>query len=516
MARCFLVASTILSSLLLLQPASAFKQGDQVLVNYVGEPREARVIKEEGDSVKIEFRNALTGQFDGSDIRWKPKSDVYEKQPENYNPQGYGNVNGALQPAGAMPGTPNMGGGRPVGGAVPNFGVALPNMGGAVPNLRGRNPQGGAAGMPDLPNMAIPNAGAAVQNALPAVAPAIQQPLQRGGFIPIDEFMRRQAMDKAAAANPANPGAQPNPGAQQPQIDQGPDAADEFMRRKFGGPRRTDAQQNQALQQQLQQINRQQDPQQAQQQPLRPDQRGGFIPLDEFLRRKALDQAAADAANRNQQPKPAQQPQPVNNLANQQPAQPVAVQFAGPPLTENEIIDYFKATMGDDPNKIPWGGEREKIYDDMLNMLKDRGTAFKGLELHSELETAVRKYQVPSSIISALQGNYLAPVETDWFFGSWNMNKHEFGDGIEAGKADTLIIHPDGRYTWGDKTGEWVPATKADVFKVDKGESGVVLKDFRGTQDWVVYKDDKMPGTDNIRAADIDQPDTQFLGGRNR
>lgn len=196
----------------------------------------------------------------------------------------------------------------------------------------------------------------------------------------------------------------------------------------------------------------------------------------------------------------------------------------GPPLTENDILAFFHARMGNDPNSVPWPG-RQKVYDDLVDMIKNRGTTFKGLTVASPFDNAVRFFQPPQAVIEALESNHGAPVGPNWFYGNWNMAKHEADKHFKAddqwwakvpgaGRADQLTINPNGTYRWGAVEGRWRAATKQDTFKLDKGASGIVLEKFRDGTDWVVYKDDRMPGENNIRAADINFPQTQFLGGR--
>ena len=378
------------------ESASAFEPtytvGQTVFADYVGEAREARVLQEDETSVKIEFRNALTGQYDGSDIRWKQKSEVHAGQPANYDPKGYGNVNGALQPAGV--------------------GV-LPGGGGGVP---------GPAAIPG---------GGIIPGGLPLALPGANR------FPTLEEFDMFKWGRK-----PQFPQPQPQPAVQP--------AADPVR-----------------LRPQAQNLNRN-----------RPD----WLPPEGI------------------------QPDPK-----------FAPQFDGPPLTEEDIKDYLMKTMGDKPQNLNWGGPREKAYENLVNMIKDRGTAFKGLTVASSFDNFLRHYQVPQDVIEGVENNFGTPVKPNWYFGNWNMAKHEFdvnGFGTEAGRADQLIIQPNGEYRWGDRKGFWHPAAKADLQKIGKGATGVVLESFRGNTDWVVYKDDRMPGTDNIRAPDIEHPDTQFLGGR--
>lgn len=480
LSRCFLLA--LFSSLLV--PASAIAQGT-VLVDYVGEPREARILEENGDQVKVEFRNALTGEWDGQDIRWKQKSDVHKTQPGNYNPNGYGNVNGALRPAGVggLPGAggnfvPNPGGVFPGANAIPNPGGAFPGAN-ALPNpaAAAANPAAAipaADGIPRLPGGAVDIQ--KLRDMLPTTGPdrkTINLPKDRnlklppgktwGGFITVEEVIRRQnggaipdlnnlpdeVWNQLQQPNP-QPQPQPQPQAQNPQA------------------------QPQNPQQQVQ-------PNPAQPNPAQP----------------------------NPQAQEAHKPQPERQL----PQNPIP-QFDGPPLTQNDIIDFLSKAFGDNPRNVPWGGPREKVYDDLMNMIKDRGTTFKGLEVASKFDNDLRFFEPHQGVIEAIENNFGPPVQPDWFFGSWKTAKHDFGtQEWPAGNLEPLQVTGDQTYSFGNIKGNWVPATKEDLMNVGKG-SGIVLRNFRDGRDWIMFKDDRMPGDNNIRFADKLAPQTQFVAGR--
>ncbi|MBX9570602.1 MAG: hypothetical protein K2X77_17045 [Candidatus Obscuribacterales bacterium] len=456
---------------------SAFAQ-QTVFVDYVGEPREARLLEVKGEQIKVEFRNALTGEWDGQDIRWKPKSDLHMTQPENYNPNGYGNVNGALNrqnAGGMMPGpggnfVPNPGGAFPGANFVPNPGGAFPGAN-AIP--------GGAPGMPNFaPNMpaVAPNI-QQLRDMLPATAPdrktlnipadlnQIPPGKTPGGWITIEEHIRRQ-----------NGGAVPDLRNLPPEVI-------EQLRQPNGPANPANPQPQQAQPQQAQ--PQQPQPQQAQQaqqpgEPFRPADPG----FKAWLNKEKID--------------------PKN----------VIPQFDGPPLSENDIIGYLRDALGDRPQNVPENGPREKIYENLLNMIKNRGTTFKGLDIGSDFVNNLFHYQPPQSVKEAAENNFGAPKPTEWYFGNWNMNKHDFGNMLAGGRAGALTINQDRTYSFEGKQGTWVPATTQDLMKLDKGATGMVLHNFRDGKDWVVYKDDRMPGTDNIRISDIDFPQTLMVGGR--
>ncbi len=478
----------------LLGVPGAIAQGT-VLVDYVGEPREARILEEKGDQVKVEFRNALTGEWDGQDIRWKQKSDVHKTQPDNYNPNGYGNVNGALRPAGggAIPAAggnfvPNPGGVFPGANAIPNPGGAfpganaIPNPGGAFP---GANPTAAipaADNIPRLPGGAIDIQ--KLRDMLPTTGPdrkTINLPKDRnlklppgktwGGFITIEEQIRRQ-----------NGGAIPD-------LNNLPDE----------------------VWNQLQQPNPQPNPQQAQPQAQNPrPQPQAQNPQPEPAQPNPQAQPQHNPQpQQNPQAQQAQNPQPQQQL----PQNPIP-QFDGPPLTQNDIIDFLSKSFGDNPRNLAWGGPREKVYDDLMNMIKDRGTAFKGLEVASKFDNDLRFFEPHQGVIEAIENNFGAPVQPDWFFGSWKTAKHDFGtQEWPAGKLEPLKVGADQTYSFGNIQGNWVPASKEDLMNVGKG-SGIVLRNFRDGRDWIMFKDDRMPGDNNIRFADKLAPQTQYVAGR--
>lgn len=73
-----------------------FTPGQTVSVDYVGKPREGRIVRKEvnGKQWLIEFRNALTGQYDGSTFQDYATEQISAAPA---NPDEYGNQNGAME-----------------------------------------------------------------------------------------------------------------------------------------------------------------------------------------------------------------------------------------------------------------------------------------------------------------------------------------------------------------------------------------------------------------------------------
>lgn len=104
----FPVAAALMVSVLLSVGAALaqFQKGETVYFNYVGETREGRVVQQDQWGVKIEFRNALTGQYDNSHTQYKQPNELSKTPPGDFDPKKYGNADGALQQhhQGAAPG----------------------------------------------------------------------------------------------------------------------------------------------------------------------------------------------------------------------------------------------------------------------------------------------------------------------------------------------------------------------------------------------------------------------------
>lgn len=102
------------------------------------------------------------------------------------------------------------------------------------------------------------------------------------------------------------------------------------------------------------------------------------------------------------------------------------------------------------------------------------------------------------------------------------MAKHEMdlgGFGNDAGRADQLLIKPNGEYEWGELKGTWHPANKADLHKIAKGATGVVLEKFIFVHDPISISSKLLPaisGKVRINAAYFHASvrDPQYSRGR--
>ncbi len=128
------IASTVLLavSLTTLPAFAQFQPGQMVYFKYHGETREGRVKKEDGyGGVIVEYRDALDGQWKGYTATHMPDQ-LSTTPPADYNPKGYGNVDGAMQPV--------KGGNQiPAQNFVPNQAVVPNNQ-----NIPTVQPQGNA------------------------------------------------------------------------------------------------------------------------------------------------------------------------------------------------------------------------------------------------------------------------------------------------------------------------------------------------------------------------------------
>lgn len=107
----FRFATVGLFALILAVPPvlAQFNPGQTVYMKYGGEWREASFLSQDSSGAKIEFRNALNLQFDGSGIRYAQMNELSGSKPQGYNPKGYGNTD-----TGGSAGGQSNGGDAPV------------------------------------------------------------------------------------------------------------------------------------------------------------------------------------------------------------------------------------------------------------------------------------------------------------------------------------------------------------------------------------------------------------------
>ncbi len=132
----FCIAMLVLSSVL---PAWAqFAPGQTVYYKYVGEWREAKVIRQDASGVYIQVRNALTAQWDHNGDQYRQPNELTTQKPAEFDTAKYGNENGALKPAAGW---------NPPAQAAPAAQAQAQFPGGqnlqpanAVPNFQAQNP----------------------------------------------------------------------------------------------------------------------------------------------------------------------------------------------------------------------------------------------------------------------------------------------------------------------------------------------------------------------------------------
>ncbi|MBX9691804.1 MAG: hypothetical protein K2Z81_05425, partial [Cyanobacteria bacterium] len=135
-----LILFGLIFSLVGTAPALAqFVPGQFVYIKYVGQWREARVVRQDSSGVLVEWRNALTGIFDNSGTAYYLPDQLTATKPADFNESGYGNSQGALRPAG---------GGIPGAAGVSAATGAVGTVSGAEAGITGATPAGTASTTP--------------------------------------------------------------------------------------------------------------------------------------------------------------------------------------------------------------------------------------------------------------------------------------------------------------------------------------------------------------------------------
>ena len=183
--------------------------------------------------------------------------------------------------------------------------------------------------------------------------------------------------------------------------------------------------------------------------------------------------------------------------------QPVAV-GAGL-MTQDEIIGFLQDNLGPRQFENP---RRDEIKQELVEMIKQRGLAFRHSVSLTEFRSRLSKVGTSSEISFALLDNYGEPTKQTWLMGAWNLGKiggaviyernnrvYRQGESAVA-NVGTLTLNSNGTYGWESVSaqstnGRWRKATKAEM--KSEGGDGLVLLGAKSGYDWLVTKDRRTP-----------------------
>lgn len=220
---------------------------------------------------------------------------------------------------------------------------------------------------------------------------------------------------------------------------------------------------------------------------------------------KPMTKAPADTAPKTATALP---PAPVSPPAQTKPAPATApatapVTIAGDGmLTKEDILNYLKTQLGNDPFYHP---QKDQIKKALAEQIKKRGVNFRYENL-SDFSNALGKYGASSEIIFPIRDNYGPPTKQPWLMGTWSLSKvgatvdYDGKDGYiyrqtEIGVKDvgSVIINSDGSYVWnidvprGVAKGTWRKAAPEEM--PYQGGDAIVLQKAKGGVDWIVHQD---------------------------
>lgn len=196
------------------------------------------------------------------------------------------------------------------------------------------------------------------------------------------------------------------------------------------------------------------------------------------------------------------------------------------PMSEGEILGFLRARVGSgDPFANP---QRLAILDELTEMIKLRGVNFRMDVDRSPFYQQLSKFGPPSGCVAAIQDNYMSPVKSNYYFGTWKMFQSGGTTLVQKGNtlyrrmeyfgnSGNLTINPGGTYDWnhasGRFRGKWRRATKSEMDISYKGGEGLVLLHGKAGADWIVHEEDSADGQ-NIRVAHLTSRGTKEVGGR--
>lgn len=169
-------------------------------------------------------------------------------------------------------------------------------------------------------------------------------------------------------------------------------------------------------------------------------------------------------------------------------------------MTQSEVLTFLETKLSDKPFQNP---RREQIKNELAEMVKARGLAFRFSSSDTVFYSKLGKYGATSDIVFPLRDNYGPPTKQSSLMGAWNLGKtgaavdyvrnnrvYRQGE-IGVANVGTLTMNVDGTYLWKSVTaqstgGQWRKATKGEM--KSQGGDGIVLLKAKSGYDWIVTK----------------------------
>ncbi|MCG3195209.1 MAG: hypothetical protein DIJKHBIC_04484 [Thermoanaerobaculia bacterium] len=231
-----------------------------------------------------------------------------------------------------------------------------------------------------------------------------------------------------------------------------------------------------------------------------------YVPAEKLRRpRKAGAPESVREAPGAAAPQPVSQPASQPAVAKPAVAAPPPAQD-GPPMSQQEILDYLKTRIGSDPWRHP---KKAETVAGLAALIRKRGVNFRYQTGSDFSKRLVDSGGNESTIPFAIQDNFGPPNTVGWLHGTWNLIKiapavdYEKGGWIyrrmEFGATNgTLRIRPDGTYDWNGVKGKYRVATEDESALSYRGGGALILLAAKTGYDWIVLKDRKPESGDWI------------------
>jgi hypothetical protein len=220
---------------------------------------------------------------------------------------------------------------------------------------------------------------------------------------------------------------------------------------------------------------------------------------------------------------------PANTpVATAAPATRNAAASGGGLMSQQEILDFLRTRLGDQPFQHP---QRDQIKRELADTVKRRGVDFH-YEAVSDFSNQLGKYGATTDITTPISVNFGPPTQRGWLIGSWSMDiigsptyfvrgNVLYRRGEIGAKGGLLTINPDGTYVWQaymndppakHVRGKWRNASAQEMNH--QGGDGIVLLAAKSGWDWIVTQERASQAGDSIRASELTSRQMREFGGR--
>ena len=221
-------------------------------------------------------------------------------------------------------------------------------------------------------------------------------------------------------------------------------------------------------------------------------------------------------------------PAPANAAPAAAPPAARTVTTAGGLMSQQEILDFLRTRLGDQPFQHP---QRDQVKRDLAETVKRRGVDFR-YEAVSDFSNQLGKYGATSDITFPIDANFGPPTQRGWLMGAWTMDiigsptyfvkgNTLYRRGEIGAKGGLLTINADGTYVWQPYLndppakhirGKWRNASAQDMNH--QGGDGIVLLAAKSGWDWIVTQERASQAGDSIRVSELSSRQMREFGGR--